>query len=236
MTIREREGLRPAWRVGGTTRPMPLVYSERPEGVGALEQSARLPNNGMRLRGLEPPRGCPHGHLKPARLPIPPQPQNGFVLARLRSRHTRSSGVFSPDHTLPYGTPFGTLGCLAPLSSRGLGRRPLTAETGVRIPVAVSLEPRRHGVSSFRSPPWGGYGEGGGSARSSNHLALGLLVSQVQSVTRRRANSGLDYPQERQACQARCPTLGATRQPGGRSGGYRMISTRTVSKYVLRTL
>src|SRR4051812_30471618 len=27
-----------------------------------------------------------------------------------------------------------------PLSSRGLGRRPLTAETGVRIPVAVSLK------------------------------------------------------------------------------------------------
>src|SRR5438270_237949 len=29
----------------------------------------------MRLRGLEPPRGCPHRHLKPARLPIPPQPR-----------------------------------------------------------------------------------------------------------------------------------------------------------------
>ncbi len=28
-----------------------------------------------------------------------------------------------------------------PLSSRGLGRRPLTAETGVRIPVAVLLKP-----------------------------------------------------------------------------------------------
>ena len=28
----------------------------------------------------------------------------------------------------------------APLSSRGLGRRPLTAETGVRIPVAVLLK------------------------------------------------------------------------------------------------
>src|SRR5215203_3331735 len=29
----------------------------------------------------------------------------------------------------------------APLSSRGLGRRPLTAETGVRIPVAVLEKP-----------------------------------------------------------------------------------------------
>jgi hypothetical protein len=28
----------------------------------------------MRLRGLEPPQGFPHGHLKPARIPISPQP------------------------------------------------------------------------------------------------------------------------------------------------------------------
>src|ERR1044071_3113231 len=41
-------------------------------------------------------------------------------------------------------------GCSLPLSSRGLGRRPLTAETGVRIPVAVlhdARPPRR--VSSL---------------------------------------------------------------------------------------
>jgi hypothetical protein len=35
------------------------------------------------------------------------------------------------------GDPFATVTPRAPLSSRGLGRRPLTAETGVRIPVAV---------------------------------------------------------------------------------------------------
>src|SRR5215207_10736401 len=43
----------------------------------------------------------------------------------------------------------------APLSSRGLGRRPLTAETGVRIPVAVphaARLPRR--VSSLRNFHW----------------------------------------------------------------------------------
>src|SRR3954466_1001816 len=43
----------------------------------------------------------------------------------------------------------------APLSSRGLGRRPLTAETGVRIPVAVphaARLPRR--VSSLRNLHW----------------------------------------------------------------------------------
>jgi hypothetical protein len=31
--------------------------------------------NPMRMRGLEPPRGCPHRHLRPARLPIPPHPR-----------------------------------------------------------------------------------------------------------------------------------------------------------------
>src|SRR5579884_3077861 len=34
----------------------------------------------------------------------------------------------------------------APLSSRGLGRRPLMAETGVRIPVAVLDSPRVYGA------------------------------------------------------------------------------------------
>src|SRR5262249_33302374 len=36
-------------------------------------------------------------------------------------------------------------GCSLPLSSRGLGRRPLTAETGVRIPVAVLRDARLPG-------------------------------------------------------------------------------------------
>ncbi len=33
----------------------------------------------MRPRGLEPPRGYPHWHLKPARLPIPPRPRRERV-------------------------------------------------------------------------------------------------------------------------------------------------------------
>src|SRR5262249_13145940 len=37
----------------------------------------------------------------------------------------------------------------SPLSSRGLGRRPLTAETRVRIPVAVLRTPVLAGVYSF---------------------------------------------------------------------------------------
>src|SRR5947208_4909178 len=31
----------------------------------------------MRMRGLEPPRGCPHTALNRARLPIPPHPRDG---------------------------------------------------------------------------------------------------------------------------------------------------------------
>jgi hypothetical protein len=46
---------------------------------------------------------------------------------------------------------------LLPPSSRGLGRRPLTAETGVRIPVAVLRNPRLHrGFRCCRAPPVGG--------------------------------------------------------------------------------
>ncbi len=48
---------------------------------------------------------------------------------------------------------FASLGraACAPLSSRGLGRRPLMAETRVRIPVAVLVRPRSSGLSRFRA-------------------------------------------------------------------------------------
>ena len=59
---------------------------------------------------------------------------------RERPREARRRGRSSclqPD-------PFATLVAdCAPLSSRGLGRRPLTAETGVRIPVAVLRKPSK---------------------------------------------------------------------------------------------
>ena len=35
----------------------------------------------MRLRGVEPPRPEGHRHLKPARLPVPPQPRGSRSLA-----------------------------------------------------------------------------------------------------------------------------------------------------------
>ena len=39
----------------------------------------------LRMRGLEPPRGCPHWHLKPARLPIPPHPLRQILAVVLDS-------------------------------------------------------------------------------------------------------------------------------------------------------
>jgi hypothetical protein len=61
--------------------------------------------------------------------------------------------------------PFAISVTPAPLSSRGLGRRPLTAETGVRIPVAVLLKPalvRR--VWSFSGGPRDTWRSGDGTA------------------------------------------------------------------------
>jgi hypothetical protein len=59
----------------------------------------------------------------------------------------------------------------APLSSRGLGRRPLTAVTRVRIPVAVlKRKPRNSGVSclrvSQRNPPNSRSGQSEGNRRN----------------------------------------------------------------------
>ena len=62
-----------------------------------------------------------------------------------------------------------------PPSSRGLGRRPLTAETGVRIPVAVLGKPRlQSGVSAFKGPR----GEEGGEVRSES-ATVDVAVQQA---------------------------------------------------------
>src|SRR3954447_18448683 len=93
----------------------------------------------MRMRGLEPPRGFPHTDLNRARLPIPPHP---------RGAGADDSNGSVAKLALPW-----------PPSSRGLGRRPLTAETGVRIPVAVlDGGPSVSGLFSFQRPrmPAGG--------------------------------------------------------------------------------
>jgi hypothetical protein len=62
---------------------------------------------------------------------------NGCILPRLMGKRERHRYNRPPD---------------TPPSSRGLGRRPLTAETGVRIPVAVLREPRSGvGFRRFRA-------------------------------------------------------------------------------------
>ena len=48
----------------------------------------------LRMRGLEPPRGYPHWHLKPARLPIPPHPQK--PVQEFRSLRVQSTGFKAP--------------------------------------------------------------------------------------------------------------------------------------------
>ena len=77
----------------------------------------------VRLRGVEPPRTFLHTDLKRARLPVPPQPRGQAIY--------RSAATARPATTSRYTR------VPAPLSSRGLGRRILSPETGVRIPVAV---------------------------------------------------------------------------------------------------
>ena len=124
----------------------------------------------VRMRGLEPPRGCPHSDLNAACIPISPHPlapptlaagrrstyRRGShdrllepsVRARLRPLDRHSSvvvgGIGPGWRTVPL---VPCLRRVSPLSSRGLGRRPLTAETGVRIPVAVLTERPYHGRS-----------------------------------------------------------------------------------------
>src|SRR5580692_12016205 len=103
----------------------------------------------MRMRGLEPPPGLPDTDLNRARLPIPPHPRVG---ERAKISHCRGvgwtvgrfarrcPGQGRSERTLRERFASLDPANRAPLSSRGLGRRPLMAETRVRIPVAV-LEP-----------------------------------------------------------------------------------------------
>ncbi len=82
----------------------------------------------MRMRGLEPPPDFSDTDLNRARLPIPPHPR---AAEQAKISHRPTDG---PDALLA-SAPVER----SPLSSRGLGRRPLMAETRVRIPVAVCI-------------------------------------------------------------------------------------------------
>ena len=62
--------------------------------------------------------------------------------------HRPLNGASIPHRVDTLPRPLKSLAAILPPSSRGLGRRPLTAETGVRIPVAVLLKPAQ--LSGFR--------------------------------------------------------------------------------------
>src|SRR5262245_14081022 len=48
--------------------------------------AAKPLDSAMRMRGLEPPRGCPHTDLNRARLPIPPHPRGRQCSRGCRAR------------------------------------------------------------------------------------------------------------------------------------------------------
>ncbi len=64
-----RRGLTPNRRFGGPSATARASAVEQARNVQVLRED---PQRMVPRRGLEPPRGCPHWHLKPARLPIPP--------------------------------------------------------------------------------------------------------------------------------------------------------------------
>jgi hypothetical protein len=121
-----------------------------------------LTHHMMRMRGLEPPPGFPDTDLNRARLPIPPHPRVGEeaniapAVEQLRRwkrpwPEARVVGSLSPTRSGRFASldPVNR----APLSSRGLGRRPLMAETRVRIPVAVLTNALQlASFSSFQRP------------------------------------------------------------------------------------
>ncbi len=146
----------------------------------------------MRMRGLEPPPSCLDTDLNRARLPIPPHPR--VVRKRRYSTLTRTPWRLARSALLASVE----LQC-APPSSRGLGRRPLTAVTRVRIPLAVLTDvPPVLGIRYRRVPifesnsGWTGdpAGFGRASSRSSqSRRSSVLLASLTLCVSRRRARS-----------------------------------------------
>ena len=120
------------------------------DGKRAADASCSWATLSSRVYGLRPEPGLLAWGSAP-RLPGRPSAPSG-IMRRISARSQwRDRAGFSPDfprppadgprkHTPAVGqtrTPPLQSPADAPPSSRGLGRRPLTAETGVRIPVAV---------------------------------------------------------------------------------------------------
>src|SRR3954467_6230256 len=84
-----------------------------------------------------------------ARTRYPARTQPAAVVKLVYTQASGACGLYARGGSSPLSrtpTPLLIWASLSePLSSRGLGRRPLTAETGVRIPVAVLHEARPQG-------------------------------------------------------------------------------------------
>ncbi len=82
----------------------------------------------------------------------------------------------------------------AALSSRGLGRRPLTAVTRVRIPLGLPHKPRNHAVllRDFANRPTSGPRSRGNYGRSTGIIAVTTITSL--SLARRSRRSSAQRP------------------------------------------
>jgi hypothetical protein len=177
VVVREWRGSLPAYqsRTVPTDKPSRRAARTAPSPSTSRSRSASATvsllciseASRVRLVGLEPTRAFAHMLLKHARKPIPPQPRgDGKCSARACIRRHRTyvrcsrigrtePGPAATGQATRRGAQDPWLHCrpvtYAPLSSRGLGRRILSPETRVRIPVAVPHQkPRGSGAFLFR--------------------------------------------------------------------------------------
>ena len=114
----------------------------------------RTPQDEVPGRGLEPPRGCPHWHLKPARLPIPPPGRALVSLTDPRlSPRVRSGGeIYSPAPETASGPP-GTNDETIAFDSRPHNPPPGSCGTAVRI-TAHERDPGSTHITQPVKPQW----------------------------------------------------------------------------------
>ncbi len=110
------------------------VYGLSADLRGRLERRNRLQIPKMRMRGLEPPRGCPHTDLNRARLPIPPHPRGGASVAAVRRR---LPGAPKRRYRIPHNCCVPCLR-LGPGSCSRRARLRRRRARGARVPTAAS--------------------------------------------------------------------------------------------------
>jgi hypothetical protein len=142
----------------------------------------------MRMRGLEPPPGYPDTDLNRARLPIPPHPRaepREDIAPGLEPSGSAADAYRDRWHAVNKARTgrFASLGpeVRRPPSSRGLGRRPLTAVTRVRIPLAVLTKTRAVVRVFALSEPLRREARAAGARRCAPHLAPHAPVSSTTS-------------------------------------------------------